>query len=439
MEQISFLFNTIHESVIKENGLKYGLMQLHKERIERAFEKAKSFHTEKKTNFLNLPERKEQLTEILEYSETLKKRFKNMIIVGIGGSSLGTEAIYNAFTQRYDHEFFPEKRKLYFVDNYDARLVEYLINNISLDDSVFVVISKSGGTLETMSQYFYIKDVVVSKKGLEYFKERLVFITDEKKGHLNKLNESLNVKKFIIPDNVGGRFSVFTPVGLLATSFIDIDITKILEGAQATTDEFLTTTIEDNNALKYSLIHSIYDQNKGFNTSVTLFYNDRFIKFSEWFRQLWGESLGKPSIDGSFRFGTAPLSFRGSTDQHSQLQQFIEGKNDKLYTVISFKESGEYRFEKPELDTFSYIEGYGFNDLLTAAKIGTVRSLIEVKRPVIEIQLSKFSEFEFGAFLQFFMIVTAVTGFLFEINPFDQPGVELGKNYSIDQLKSGMM
>lgn len=437
MKNIKINFNTIHETVIGKNGVKYGLMKKHSQIVETAFNKAVDFYKEEEINFLNLPERFFQVDEMILYAEELKKSYKNMVIVGIGGSSLGTEAIYNAFTQRYDSEFFPGRRKLYFLDNYDSRLVEYLMDNIDIEETVFVVISKSGGTLETMSQYFYIKETILKTHTLEYFKQRLVFVTDKEKGYLNKLNEVMGAKKFIIPSNVGGRFSIFTPVGLLAAAFVDIDIKKMTEGADAATKEFLDTPFEDNEYLKYSLIQYVYDKEKKMNVSAVLFYNDRFTKFAEWFRQLWAESLGKPAKDGSFIYGTTPISFRGSTDQHSQLQQFVAGKNDKIFTVISLKEKGVHIFKKPELDSFDYMEGYGFNDLLEAAKTGTIRSLIEVNRPVIEINFEAFSEFEFGLFYQFCMISTALTGFMYDINPFDQPGVEQGKIYSIEQLKNG--
>jgi glucose-6-phosphate isomerase len=285
-----------------------------------------------------------------------------------------------------------------------------------------------------MAPFFYIKELILANHDLNYLRERLVFVTDEEKGQLNILNQELNVEKFIIPSNVGGRFSMFTPVGIIAAKFVGIDILGLNKGVKEATNDFFNTDIEENDFVKYAITQAIYDMERGFNINAILFYNDRFIKFAEWFRQLWGESLGKPSKDGKKHFGTTPISFRGSTDQHSQLQLFIEGKNDKIYTVISYKENGKHKFKKPELEKFSYMEGKGFNDLLNAAKIGTIKSLIEKNRPVIEFELTKFTEYEFGYFYQFFMIVTALTGYIFDINPFNQPGVEQGKIYTIEEL-----
>jgi len=433
MKNMKINFNLLHESVIGNNGIKYGLVKKYEEKVNQALENMKKFK-ENGTNFLSHPFLCQQLSHVKEYSEKLRKKFNNIVIVGIGGSSLGTEAIYTSFREKYADISDKYEKKLYFIDNYDSRTVEFFIENIDFDKTVFVVISKSGGTLETMSQFFYIKERILKNHNIDFLRERLVFITDEKKGQLNILNETLKVEKFIIPDNVGGRFSMFTPVGILAASFVGIDIVEINKGVKDATNDFFNTEIEENDFIKYALIQAIYDMERYFHVNAILFYNDRFIKFAEWFRQLWGESLGKPSKDGKKHFGTTPIAFRGSTDQHSQLQMFIEGKNDKLYTVISYKEKGNHKFKKPELEKFSYIEGYDFNDLLNAAKIGTVKSLVEKNRPVIEIELEKFTEYELGYFYQFFMIITAFTGYLFDINPFDQPGVEQGKIYTIEEL-----
>jgi glucose-6-phosphate isomerase len=436
MKNIKFNFNLLHQTVIGENGIQYGLVKKHEDTVKKAMEKMKEFQNNG-INFMSHPFICGQINHVLSYSKILKEKFKNMVIVGIGGSSLGTEALYTTFREKYADSFDKNSRKLYFIDNYDSRTVEYLVKNLDFDDTVFVVISKSGGTLETMAPFFYIKELILAKHDLDYLRERLVFVTDQENGQLNILNKELNVEKFIIPSNVGGRFSIFTPVGILAAKFVDIDITLMNNGVKDATNDFFDIDIEENDAVKYALIQAVYDMERDFNINAILFYNDRFVKFSQWFGQLWGESLGKPSKDGKKHFGTTPVFFRGSTDQHSQLQQFTEGKNDKIYTVISYKEEGEHVFKKPELEKFSYIEGYGFNDLLNAAKIGTVKSLIEKKRPVIEIEISKFTEYELGYFYQFFMLVTAFTGFIFDINPFDQPGVEKGKVYTIEELLKG--
>jgi len=433
MENIKFNFNLLHESVIGDNGVQYGLVKKHEELVKKAMKKMEDFR-DNGVNFLSQPFKCEQMDHVLDYGKKLRGKFKNLVVVGIGGSSLGTEALYTSFREKYSDSFNGHEHKLFFIDNYDSRTVEFLIKNINIDETVFAVISKSGGTLETMAPFFYIKEIILANHDLDYLRERLVFVTDTENGQLNILNKDLNVEKFIIPANVGGRFSIFSPVGTLAAVFVGIDIVKMNEGVKQATTDLFEQDIENSDFVKYSLVQAVYDMERDFNINAILFYNDRFIKFSEWFRQLWGESLGKPSLDGKKVFGTTPISFRGSTDQHSQLQQFIEGKNDKIYSVISFKEEGEHVFKKPELEKFSYIEGYGFNDLLNAAKIGTVKSLVEKKRPVIEIEVSKFSEYELGYFYQFFMIVTALTGYIFDINPFDQPGVELGKVYTIEEL-----
>lgn len=429
MKNINLDFSPLY--TIGENGIDQNLMSNNKDLLKKAMKDAHDFKASD-LNFMNLPESRNQVEDILLHAKKLQAKFKNMVVVGIGGSSLGTEALYTSFNQRYDHEFFPGKRKLYFMDNYDSRLVEYMMDHLNLDQTVFVVISKSGGTLETMSQFFYIKDTILKDHDLDYLRERLVFVTDIDGGQLNILNKELNVQKFVIPKNVGGRFSIFTPVGLLPAAFVDIDIEAILQGAEDAVDECFNAPLEENPYLQYALTQTTFDLKHDLHCGAVLFYNDRFIKFAEWFRQLWAESLGKPSQNGPV--GITPLSFRGSTDQHSQLQQLIEGKADKIYTFISFKEDGSYRFKKPELAKFDYIEGYGFNDLLNAAKVGTMRALVEVKRPVIEIKIDEFSAYDFGQLYQFFMLATALAGFIYDINPFDQPGVEQGKVYTVGEL-----
>lgn len=433
MKNIKINFNLLHESIIGDNGIKYGLVKKHEETIIKAMLKMKEFQNDG-VNFMSHPFICKQIEHVLSYTKDLKNKFKNMVIVGIGGSSLGAEALYTSFREKYKDSFDENAKKLYFIDNYDSNTVEYLLDNINFDETVFLVISKSGGTLETMAPFFYIKELILANHDLNYLRERLVFVTDEENGQLNILNKDLNVEKFIIPSNVGGRFSIFTPVGIIAANFVGIDILDINKGVKDATNDFFTTDIEENDFVKYAITQAIYDMERDFHINAILFYNDRFIKFAEWFRQLWGESLGKPSKDGKKHFGTTPISFRGSTDQHSQLQLFAEGKNDKIYTVISYKEEGSHKFNKPPLEKFSYIEGKGFNDLLNAAKIGTVKSLVEKNRPVIEFELTKFTEYELGYFYQFFMIVTALTGYIFDINPFNQPGVEQGKIYTIEEL-----
>ncbi|WP_457568488.1 glucose-6-phosphate isomerase [Desulfurobacterium sp.] len=396
------------------SGLNLNLQQAEKEII-----KLRNQFKIKKQNMPFLASFSTRVKKIKETLRPFKINFDNMFVIGIGGSSLGIQAIYEAIHGKYKRE----GRKLYFLENIDPFNIHQIFQNAPWDRTVYCVISKSGKTLETIS----IMNLVLhemKKRGFRDLNRRFIFISG-RGTPLHTLSRELEAPFFEIPDEIGGRFSVLTPVGLVPSEFIDVDPYALLGGAMEAVEEIAKDPLHPSFLSVYAQYTSYIN---GKDVAVLMPYSDSLRKFSSWWVQLWAESLGK---NGK---GQTPLSAVGTVDQHSLLQLFIDGPDDKFYQFIKLKSYGS-NFVLPEnTEILNFIGGKTISEIVHAEFEGTVESLKMKKRPVCTIEIDRITPETMGALFITFMIKTTLMAGLMGVNPYGQPGVETGKKIAKEKL-----
>ncbi|MDR1664460.1 MAG: glucose-6-phosphate isomerase [Clostridiales bacterium] len=378
----------------------------------------------------------EVVKEITEYANEMKDEFDAFVVLGIGGSALGPAAVQQALNHPYYNELPREKRggwpKLYIADNVDPERLTYLFETVDITKCLFNVISKSGSTSETMSQFMIIKEILEERLGKEGAGRHIVCTTDSAKGNLITIAKAEGYKIFIIPSGVGGRFSELTPVGLLPAAFCGIDIAGLLEGAAQMDAMCETGDIKQNPAFMFALLQYA-GMKKGKNITVMLPYADSLKYISDWFAQLWAESLGKRyDVNGEeVNVGQTPVKALGVTDQHSQVQLYVEGPYDKIVVFLGVDEYRE-TIKIPKLyedvPSLGFLGGVTHNDLIKTEQFATEYALTKSGRLNMTLTLPKVTAQTLGQLLYFFEVATAFAGELLNIDAFDQPGVEEGKN-----------
>jgi glucose-6-phosphate isomerase len=392
--------------------------------------------------FLKLPyEQDEIVADILRTVDKLRGKFDNFIVLGIGGSALGNIALQTALNHpyyNYRDDIRLDRPRLFVSDNVDPLQFLSLLETLDLKRTVFNVISKSGGTAETMSQFLIARQKMVEAVGEERLAEHFIATTSEDSGYLIEISRREGLKTFFIPEDVGGRFSVLTPVGLLSAAFCGIDIKKLLEGARAIDERCRTRNIWKNPALLNALLNYLaYYQGKIITVMMPYSYSLKDI--ADWFRQLWAESLGKEYDRGHniVNIGPTPVKALGTTDQHSQLQLYMEGPYDKVISFIEVEDYG-FRLEIPgvydDLDGVSYFGGHSLNELIKTEKQATELALSKRGRMNNTIILPRINEYTIGQLIFMLELQTAIIGELFNIDTFNQPGVELSKHYTYGVL-----
>lgn len=403
-------------------------------------DKAKQAMIDKRANgkmdWRDLPYNQEEVcNEIISYVEEVKDKFDAFVVLGIGGSALGPISVQQAINHPYYNEISREKRggypKFYVADNVDPEKLVYLFETIDITKTMFNVISKSGSTSETMSQFMIIKELLEQKLG-DKASEHIVCTTDKENGNLIKIAKEENYKTFIIPAGVGGRFSELTPVGLLPAAFCGIDIKEMLKGAALMDEMCKNDDIYKNPAYMYAILNYLTMKN-GQNICVMMPYADSLKFISDWFAQLWAESLGKKyDNEGKVvNVGSTPVKALGATDQHSQVQLYAEGPFDKIITFIGvdkFKKSITIPKIYEDMPSLAFLGGVTQDDLIKTEQIATEYALLKAGKPNMTITLPEVNENTLGQLLYLFEVATAFTGELLNINAFDQPGVEEGKN-----------
>lgn len=403
-------------------------------------DKAKQAMIDKRANgkmdWRDLPYNQEEVcNEIISYVEEVKDKFDAFVVLGIGGSALGPISVQQAINHPYYNEISREKRggypKFYVADNVDPEKLVYLFETIDITKTMFNVISKSGSTSETMSQFMIIKEMLEKELG-EKSKEHIVCTTDKENGNLVKIAKEEGYKTFTIPAGVGGRFSELTPVGLLPAAFCGINIKELLKGAAVMDNMCKNDDIYKNPAFMYGILNYLTMKN-GQNISVMMPYADSLKFIADWYAQLWAESLGKKyDNDGKEVYvGSTPVKALGATDQHSQVQLYAEGPFDKIITFIGvdkFKKSITIPKIYEDMPSLAFLGGVTQDDLIKTEQIATEYALLKAGKPNMTITLPEVNENTLGQLLYFFEVATAFTGELLNINAFDQPGVEEGKN-----------
>ncbi len=393
---------------------------------------------------LALPDDRTAARACMDFARTLDPFIDTVVTLGIGGSSLGPRALYSALAQPFD-QLAPRSagmpRRLFFPDNIDPVTFAAIIERLPLDRVLWNVVTKSGGTAETCAQFLVIADQLDKRLGPERAKKHIVCTTDPQKGALRAIARERNYPAFDIPPNVGGRFSVLTPVGLLPAALAGLDVMGLLDGAQRMRDRALVPDLATNPALLLATLLHHHHIMRGRSMTVMMSYVDGLYDTADWFRQLWAESLGKEkSTDGrTVNVGPTPIAARGATDQHSQLQLYAEGPDDKVYLFVSAADRGtEIKIPGGALAEsqaeFSYLSGHGMGELLDAELTGTTSSLIRRNRPVGRLTLSKVSAEALGELLVLLEAATALAGPLYGVDPFDQPGVEEAKRLAFAAL-----
>ena len=376
----------------------------------------------------------ETLKHIEEVAARVRAQFEYLVVLGIGGSALGPIAVHQALNHIHYNELPAEKRngpKFYVEDNIDPERMAALFDVIELEKTCFCIITKSGATAETMSQYLIVTEALKAKVGEEWPKHILA-VTDHEKGNLIKLSKEFGFETFFIPDGVGGRFSEMCPVGLVPAACCGIDIRAMLAGAAAMDERCKEDNMMKNPALLEAVLQYIATRDMGRNVQVMMPYADSLKYMADWFCQLWAESLGKNKHrDGSdCHAGQTPAKALGVTDQHSQLQLYNEGPFDKVITFIkveNFRAETKIPNGCEEFKDVAFLGGMTHNTLIEAERQGTEYALYVNRRLNQTIIMPEVNANTLGQPMFFLEMATAYEGELLNIDAFNQPGVETSK------------
>lgn len=343
--------------------------------------------------------------------------FNTIAVVGIGGSSLGIKAI-----DRLLRSSTPHAKKIVYFENSDPISIAYEASRIEFAKTLFVVISKSGGTVETLSIFKYL----ISKFNIDLQNSAQIVVVSDDGSILSQFADHYGLKRFLIPANVGGRFSVLSAVGVIPLVLAGFHVEGVLEGAQHFADNFWAR--KEEHLLQKA---AFYVSNAKVSPINVLFsYSDTFEEFGKWVVQIWGESLGKRNTRGE-RVGLTPISLIGSVDQHSFLQLIIEGPLNKTVTFMHIEHSRDElmipELTLPFLEKSDFVNGESFNTLINAQCQATMQSVLQSGVSVDEITWECIDELSVGKMIMYYELLTSAAGALFEINTYDQPGVEHGK------------
>jgi glucose-6-phosphate isomerase len=383
--------------------------------------------------FPQLPLQTSTIRSISDYAKGLRGSFDTVCVVGIGGSALGAWALDCAMHGPHPVQAKTHPR-LVVLDNVDPFFTDAALASMNPKKTHVVVIAKSGSTAETIATFLIVQGWLTSKLGKKA-SQRISVVTSEGRGDLRKLATQEKYTTFHLPENVGGRFSVLSAVGLLPAALIDIDIRKITKGAAAMTNQSWQTNLQQNIALRSALLHYLILTKRNKSIQVAFPYSNQLWGTAFWFRQLWAESLGKAKNRKGevLNIGQTPVAALGTTDQHSQVQLYMEGPNDKVFTfwaVKKFSTQGKIPKTKTGFESFDYLAGQSLAKLIDAEQRSTAAALTENGRPNCTLTLDRVDEEHIGAFLQLMEFETAFMGELLDIDAFNQEGVELGKKFT---------
>ena len=430
-------YNNMMSSVIGKEGIKDEDLNSPSfcREIKKAYKSVEQGKGKGMMGWADLPYNQDEIVEdILATARNIRKNFEYFVVLGIGGSALGPIAAFQALCHLHYNDLSKRMRKgpkFYVEDNVDPERMAALFDVIDVEKTMFNVVTKSGSTSETMTQYLIINNILKEKLG-DKAKEHIIATTSKSAGNLLKIAEKEGYKTFYIPDGVGGRFSELCPVGLLPAAVVDIDIKGLLLGAKFMLEECKDDNLKKNSALMSAVLQHLSMKN-GKNIGVMMPYADGLKFIADWYAQLWAESLGKNvTLSGkSCHVGQTPVKALGVTDQHSQVQLYAEGPFDKVITFIGVD---EYRttVEIPkgceEYPNVNFLCGHTMNELIQAERMATEYAVTKAGKLNYTIMLPTLNAFTLGQLLMYFMLQTAYAGALLNIDTFNQPGVEEGKN-----------
>ena len=382
----------------------------------------------------NEPMRSEHLTAVTATANELEGRFENMIVLGIGGSALGNIALQAALNPPTYNLLAPDRRpgpRMFVVDNVDPANLKAVLDLCDPRTTLFNVISKSGETAETAAQFMIIRDRLQQAIGKRW-SEHVVAITDPAAGTMRTICDKAGIVTLPVPEGVGGRFSVLSPVGLFSAVMCGIDVAALLDGAKAMDQRCSRPALTENPAAMLAYLLVELGTRKGKPNHVLMPYANGLYLLADWYRQLWAESLGKKTdLRGDEVYaGFTPIKALGTTDQHSQVQLYREGPNDKVIGFVEVESFGTDDLTIPAgmgVDAIAYLEGQSMTALLNAEKRATEYALIASARPNYTIRFPKVDAHHVGEFIALWEIATAYSGLMLNIDAYDQPAVETGK------------
>ncbi|MBY0491437.1 MAG: glucose-6-phosphate isomerase [Gemmatimonadaceae bacterium] len=386
--------------------------------------------------FLTLANNHALLDQSLAIAADVAGRFDDVLLLGIGGSALGPIALRTALCPPRWNELTAAQRgghpRLHVLDNVDPGTISATLARLELARTLVLVVSKSGGTVETMAQYLIVREALAQALGEEAAKAHLVFVTDPQVGALRKIARAEGIRTCDIPPNVGGRFSVLSPVGILPAALIGIDVRALLGGAADVTARAASPTLASNLPGTFAVMQWLADTAHARSVQVLMPYADPLRDLALWFVQLWAESLGKVRGDGT-SVGPTPLPALGATDQHSQVQLFMEGPFDKTVTFIAVKgreQDGPIPARHGDIAELGYLGGHTLGELIEIEQRATAGALAARGRFNATLTIDQVDAWHLGALMQTFALATAYAGELYGIDAFNQPGVELGKQFA---------
>jgi glucose-6-phosphate isomerase len=427
--------NVTAEVIGDEHGITKEQFAALAEKTTPLVEKLNQQRASGQTPYRDLPYNDKYPEQIKKMAAELNGRCENFVVLGIGGSALGNIALQTALNP-YMYNIDASQRpgpRLFVFDNVDPVQFQSFLDWIAdkLEKTIFNVISKSGQTAETAAQFLVIRDILLKKFGPQALKERVIATTGSKQGTLRTIADASGFCALEIPDGVVGRFSVLSPVGLLSAAVCGIDIESLLAGARKMDKRVSEVDFYKNPAAVNAAVNYHY-YSKGKRISVMMPYSYALKDLADWYRQLWAESLGKAEdlAGNKVCIGPTPLKALGATDQHSQIQLYQEGPNDKLFTFLQVKKFardvtiGKTPDSAPELD---YLAGAKMSKLLNSEKLATEYVLLNDNRPCLTVTFDEINPDTIGQFIYLFEVTTSLLALLFNINAYDQPAVKLGK------------
>jgi len=436
MIKIDYRFST--KDLIGKNGLGKKELDLILKRAKTIMKMLLEKKEKIELGFANLLDEPELVSACIDLARQYQGKIENVVVLGIGGSALGARTIAQALVPEPLAQSPDKRPKLWVCDNIDPDWLNDLFKISLSAPSLFLVISKSGATAETASQLLYLLKELKGRYG-EGWKNYLVVITDPEKGLLRKFAQAHNLKSLPVPEKVGGRYSALSPVGLFPSALIGVELWELIRGAKDMDELCFNSGRKPSPA---EILAGVYYQfaHRGRRILVMMPYSSHLNNFSEWFAQLWAESLGKKYTltNKLVRAGSTPVKALGATDQHSQLQLYLEGPEDKLITFLKLEKFSEpILIPEPEtgLEELSWLTGHTIEELLNTELFATCASLAREGKPSITITIPELSAYYLGMLFYLFELVTVICAGLWNVNPFDQPGVELGKQYTYGLMK----
>lgn len=429
--------NVMADAIGSEDGLTRQQMRDMAERVAGVIEQVEA-ERKQKHRYRELPYDTEMLNGVQAACDAWRTGCENLVVCGIGGSALGNIALQTALNP-CTYNMLPAGRRkgprLFVMDNVDPMQFGALLDLLGddLDATVFNVISKSGETAETASQFLIVRDMLARRFGPDG-PTKHILVTTGADGTMRDIVEAEKYESLPVPEGVGGRFSALSAVGLFSAGMCGIDIAGLLRGAAAMDERVKVPELERNPAAMIAVIHVLM-MARGKPIHVMMPYSYHLKDLADWFRQLWAESLGKKdSLDGQEVYvGPTPIKALGVTDQHSQVQLYREGPNDKVFTLLAVEEFDE-EVTIPEADAvvqaMDYLGGKTLGTLLNNERRATEQALVDSKRPTLSVRFPKITAETVGEFIYLYEAATTIAGRLLNIDPYNQPAVELGKIYT---------